>query len=388
MAAKENACNWDLKPVTTKVWLTRILRVRAIANRGAAALLAVLVFAGSAAAQSYQIRSLGVLSGQTYSMATAINNSGTVVGRTDTRAFMYQNCTMTDLGTLGGNESEAWAISRQGTVVGWSRRSDGKKRAFSYAGGVMSDLGGSATLEESAFATSGWEIPAGIESASGGLGATAVYYYGGKTYSFPSYLLNPPSGYAYVQSVTGMNDLLQVTGYLTDSFGNAVGLVSASGFGAWTPIKGLPDRIPSVVPRAINQNSHVVGGAGWPYPHAFLSLDPNSTPLDLGTIGNLGSISVANAININDWVVGYSEYRTSGGLHAFLFNGSMIDLNTRLVNGTGWELVEATGINDSGQIVGWGFYNGQRTAFLLTPASRFTLFGSVSVCATRVLALP
>ncbi len=47
----------------------------------------------------------------------------------------------------------------------------------------------------------------------------------------------------------------------------------------------------------------------------------------------------------------------------------MTDLNSLLPSGSGWNLGGATGINDSGQIVGYGIDNGQDHAFLLTPQS-------------------
>src|SRR5204862_5423478 len=103
------------------------------------------------------------------SLPRAINNSGVVVGDsgtcdasgffTNTHAFMYQNCGISDLGTLGGSQSSAQAISRQGTIVGFSSRADGAQRAFSYFKGVMTELGGHATVLESAFAICGWEPP-------------------------------------------------------------------------------------------------------------------------------------------------------------------------------------------------------------------------------------
>ena len=37
--------------------------------------------------------------------------------------------------------------------------------------------------------------------------------------------------------------------------------------------------------------------------------------------------------------------------------------------GAGWELIEATDINDAGQIVGYGRFQGRIRAFLLTPAA-------------------
>lgn len=48
-------------------------------------------------------------------------------------------------------------------------------------------------------------------------------------------------------------------------------------------------------------------------------------------------------------------------------NGAVYDLNTLLPPDTGWVLNEADDINNSGQIIGYGTYNGQQAAFLLTP---------------------
>jgi probable HAF family extracellular repeat protein len=48
-------------------------------------------------------------------------------------------------------------------------------------------------------------------------------------------------------------------------------------------------------------------------------------------------------------------------------NGSSTDLNT-LISAAGWWLQDATHINDAGMITGIGSFNGQQTAFLLTPA--------------------
>ena len=46
----------------------------------------------------------------------------------------------------------------------------------------------------------------------------------------------------------------------------------------------------------------------------------------------------------------------------------MSDLNNDISSGSGWTLDEATGINDKGQIVGYGTNpSGQSEAFLLTP---------------------
>ena len=57
--------------------------------------------------------------------------------------------------------------------------------------------------------------------------------------------------------------------------------------------------------------------------------------------------------------------------HAFVYDnekGTMIDLNSLVDSAAGWTLVLAGGINNSGQIVGYGTTpDGNTRAFLLTP---------------------
>jgi probable HAF family extracellular repeat protein len=68
-------------------------------------------------------------------------------------------------------------------------------------------------------------------------------------------------------------------------------------------------------------------------------------------------------------VVGSSNTSGDAASHAFLYSGSkMYDLNDLIPAGSGWELIEAAGINDAGQIAGVGSHNGNSRAFLLTPA--------------------
>lgn len=89
--------------------------------------------------------------------------------------------------------------------------------------------------------------------------------------------------------------------------------------------------------------------------------------LDPGTLG--GGSSEAFGMNNANFVVGRSD-RNSLGTRAFVWDGNqMRDLNDLLVNGAGWTLVDARDINDSGQITGYGTFNGQTRAFLLNPVS-------------------
>jgi len=61
----------------------------------------------------------------------------------------------------------------------------------------------------------------------------------------------------------------------------------------------------------------------------------------------------------------------SGKNIAFLWhNSKMTALNTLIPEESGWTLTDAKGLNNLGQIVGQGKYNGQHHAFLLTPRAR------------------
>ena len=48
-------------------------------------------------------------------------------------------------------------------------------------------------------------------------------------------------------------------------------------------------------------------------------------------------------------------------------NHTPINLNSVLLNGAGWTLIEARDVNNRGQIIGYGKLNGQLKTFLLTP---------------------
>jgi probable HAF family extracellular repeat protein len=258
---------------------------------------------------------LGTIGGVTgaFSIATALNNSGQVVGNSNVtsvgiHAFLYSNGAMRDLGTLGGAFSNATGINNAGQVAGFAEHNPASltSHAFLYSGGVLHDLG---TL-------------------------------GGS-----------------VSNAFGINDAGQVVGRSTIRGDTDIHAFLYSN-GVMQDLGTLPGAINSVA-YAINNLGQVVGYAG----HAFLYV--NGVLHDLGTLG--GNASTALALNDSGAVVGWAN-NAAGAQRAFLYSGgALVDLNSLLPPGSGWELLEATGINDSGQIVGNGVINGQTHGFLLSP---------------------
>jgi probable HAF family extracellular repeat protein len=80
-------------------------------------------------------------------LAYDINNGGQIVGILQSNhAFLFDQKTMKDLGTLDGgqnSQSAATAINTSGQIVGYAVSSDGSmmQHAFVYDNGVMQDLG-------------------------------------------------------------------------------------------------------------------------------------------------------------------------------------------------------------------------------------------------------
>ena len=315
----------------------------------------------------YLIKDLGTLGGAD-SQAFALNESGGTAGvaqRADgsSHAFFF-NGTLKDLGTLGGASSVAAGMTRSGQVVGRALTSVGNSRAFLYSNGSMRSLGTLGGSQSAAYAINDAGEIVGSASTSGDAATRAFLYRNGT-------MTRLGATFGGTNSVaTAINDQGDVAGYASTA-GNAstraflftggvqINLGTLGGMSEATGVNTLVE----VVGRSV-----VPSGAQ----HAFLY--SGGTMQDLGTLG--GRNSEALAISpLGRVVVGSSDIAVGSGRHAFLYvDGRMTDLNTILPPGSGWVLEAATAINSVAEITGYGRIGRHRHAFRLTPETGIGLF--------------
>lgn len=366
-------------------------------------LLALLASLGThALAQTFQISAVNPLSGDQTSIATGINNAGTLVGTSydangNGHAFYLHGGTQTALTTLGGSTSEANGISASGQIAGSSALSSGLTHACYWTSGTPTDVD-----------------PANAYGPSRGLtinssGVLSGYY---------SNSSNQPQGFtlngsgltaiAYPSAIQTTVNALSDQGLLAGSYSGASAVYAFIENG--TRFQTLPNLSGGTEGQAnaINLAADVAGWVTNSSDQEQAAIWRNETLVLLGDLG--GGYGEATGLNNYGQVVGASNIAASGYnyaaaagyqapqnntslnppppagslaplndslSHAFLWqNGTMYDLNAFLPANSGWILQSAMGINDSGQIVGYGTLNGVLTAFVLTPAASTPVGGA------------
>lgn len=142
-----------------------------------------------------------------------------------------------------------------------------------------------------------------------------------------------------------------------------------------TDLGALPAPLPASDARAINQAGYAVGFslASDNHDHAVLFVPGKKGRNSLVELPDFGNADVkALAINNQNQIVGVAE-GTNGKNHAMLWQPgkhgryTCVDLFNQ--GGAGWQLNEATDINDAGTIVGTGITDGGDATWRLTPAA-------------------
>lgn len=291
--------------------------------------------------KSGRITDLGTLGGN-QSLAGGINNQGQVIGvaantipdpislfpwATQTRAALWDSNGIHDLGTLGGPDSATSYINDLGQISGISyvdtssscpSDSPFTTRGFLWENGKMIDLG-----------TLGGSCSGTVKINNRGQIAGS------------STLPDGQPDHPFLWENGRMRDL----GTLGGSFG---------------------------VANSLNESGDVVGTstpAGDESVHAFFWR--NGRIMDIGTVPG-DSCSIAHSLNNGGQVVGTSLDCANFGveLHGFLWwpGGRLVDLNEFVPPGSDLQITDGESINDSGEIAGTGMLpNGDFHAIVLVP---------------------
>lgn len=330
--------------------------------------VASLAFSHLASAEAYKTTLLTAL-GETYSRANAINNLGQVVGSASSwpsstgHAVLWNGTTVTDLGY-----GAATAINDRGQIAGLS----GYHQATTWTGTTALNLGTNSWahgINNSGQVVGWWQAP-----SSTGHGAL----WNGTTLTDLG-LLNGPDDAAPIRdsNAQDINNLGQIVGHSSTSIGSdGFDMHAAIWNGGIATDLGTIAGWRASYANSINDQGQVVGWSfgfvnGYWIEHA--TLWNGTTAIDLGTLG--GKFSRANQINEQGLIVGYADQTAGSSEHtrrATIWDGGYaVDLNTYLdpdLANAGWVLDEATGINDSGSIVGVALNtrNGQSLGFLMS----------------------
>lgn len=310
---------------------------------------------------------------ENYPIPVAMNASGVITGnatfKSQTQSFNGQPApvihaftydgSLHDLGTLGGDKSEAFAINASGKVVGRSGTG-----AFLYDG-AMHDLGSPGSPGSGANAVNAAGHVTGYTFATLTDPATMLTYSPQRAFFYDGQTIKDLSSVVGNNSIgVGIDDRDRILVESKPNNAPARGLLYENG-----KSRDIGDLGGGTTqPVAMNAGGQAVGTskAKDGLNHAFMY---DGAMHDLGFLPNTAGSS-AKAINAQGTIVGNSAASRGrpGSVHAFVYeDGKMTDLNDLLVGDhADLEFTDAIAVNDKGVILARATRPG---IYLLTPAN-------------------
>jgi probable HAF family extracellular repeat protein len=325
---------------------------------------------------------LGALPVINNSQAEATNEHGLIVGQSEngltdpylnvpaTSAVAWVKGKISDLGTLGGYQGVAFDVNNAGQVTGMATNTipdqfsilgGTQSRAFLWEGGTLRDLGTLGGPDSfGQFINNGGQV-AGFSNTSPNPGPTGL----------------PPFDPFIWDNRNGMRDLGNFGGTQANPFrlnnrGEFVGALSLAGEQEWRPFLWNGEKLIDLGNLSGSYaEAHWVNEAGDVVGLSFLAdgevravlwAHENPKIKDLGTLEG-DNCSNAWATNEKGQIVGFSSAQsicfdnasTVTAIRATLWeNGTIVDLNDLVPPGSGLHLVIAKAINDRGEIAGVG----------------------------------
>jgi len=302
-----------------------------------------------------------------------------LTGAPEFQAVLFQDGRVINLGSFGGNESVAFSVNNRGQAAGCAANAEPdtygfclgtpqQSRAFLWQDGTMKDLGtlggpdALAELVNDRGQVAGWSLTDSIVNPATGIPTQHPFLWeNGRMRDLGTI------GGSAVQIINSMNNSGQFVGAMNvagdQSFhpflwdGRSLRDLGTLG-GDWASANW------------VNEPGDVAGWAwnsGNQASHAFLWR--KGVLIDLGTVDGDPN-SEGFVVNSRRQVVGATQDDNFNYVHAFLWErGSMADLNALIVPLAGnVQLNAAVGLNERGEIVAQGTLpNGDQHAYLLVP---------------------
>ncbi len=350
-----------------------------IAVAAVATVASLLLGIAANAQKTYTITDLGTLPGyrDSYVWEQTLNNQGHVVAYANNAAnpnafvgdaaFFWKGPGEVELlpGFPDAFDTVVYGLNDRDQAVGFTSLDGLIRQAVLWDRGVMYELEGlpdySGGPEAQLINNQGMAVGACYDPPTGRL--MAVYWEHGTVH--PLSLLDETAVWA---EAFGINDNGKIVGFASDGLNlRAVVWTVHHGFSAATALDGLGGSFSQAV--AINNREQIVGVAQLPSGESHPILWQDGELIDLGNFGT-DPYGIALAVNGPGQVVGFSgqDLTDVATAHALLWEkGRMLELQTVVPPGSGWVLLQASAINDKGQIAGIGLHNGEIRAFLLTP---------------------
>jgi len=289
-----------------------------------------------------------------------INDTGHVAGGAGASALLWcpPDYEPVDLGSLCGGFAAAYAINNAGQVVGESDNADGERHPFLWTPGGTDDVPCNPQMEDlGTLGGGGRNIAFGINDSELVVGES--FNTGGE-----------PHGFLWQRAAddgVACNPQMEDLGTLGGNESTAHAINASGQVAGRARDTDGDDRAFRITPQDVDKD----GDLDW-----FEDAGDGKTNKLMRNLGVLQDTAASRAYGIND--LGQAVGRAYGGAageRAFLWldgpayglSAGMHDLNDSIDPHSGWVLRSAVEINNAGQIVGWGHFDGAQRAFLMKP---------------------
>jgi probable HAF family extracellular repeat protein len=355
------------------------------------------------AAPAYNISAVEPPGGLERSRCLGISNSGRVVGRfynwneseeqqEDRQAFIWDKTNGSLLLSTLSGESSAWGVNDVGLVSGFSYNTDGYERAVRWdsTNNAIIDIGALTNTNPDPDVVGNTSCSYDLNNSGRVVGMADIPNDDETFIPFHAFLYDESTGIHDLGTLRDDQPYYQngySIAYDINNSQKAVGVASGTDWFffpfIYDEINGMQElnRNPAYISGeewhavVINDSGliggHVIPATNQSLPHYWVNSFAVPVQVTMPALFPYGEIYGVNAQGQMVGIMWDSDLEDATE-HAFIFdmeNGAR-DLNDLIDPASGWVLTFARDINDAGQIVGYGEFNGEKRGFILDPIKR------------------